>query len=183
MKSAISVCGKIGSGKSTILRALSERYGWDIVSFGGYIKSLIADPNPPRETYQRLGQELFASRGPKGLLEDALEFCKPQSDTYLIDGIRHVSVVHELRAICSPTSVIFLSVSDDLRYQRFLTANSAADPMPYKDFLQMCKHPIEQGIDEIASLADLVVDASRDFGDIFALVNEDLRRGPHFSDM
>lgn len=171
MKNSISVCGKIGSGKSTVLRALSAEYGWDIVSFGGYVKSLITEPDPVRGTFQQLGQELFALRGARGLLENALRFHNPQSETHLFDGVRHVSVLQELRKIYSANFVIYLEIGDRERYERFIRASDMNSRVSYPEFLHMCEHPIELGIEDISHVADINVDASRDL----ASVLEDIR--------
>ena len=175
MKQSISVCGKIGAGKSSILRALSAANGWDIISFGGYIKSLISDPNPVRETFQQLGQDLFASRGAQGLLDDAIRFRQPQSETQLFDGVRHVSVIDELRKLYPANLVVFLNIGDRQRYERFTRANAMTPQISYSEFLQMCAHPIELGIEEIASIGDVTVDASRDLASVLANVNNHLR--------
>jgi len=160
MQSALAVCGKIGSGKSSVLRELERMHSWDVVSFGAYIKSLIIDPHPVRETYQALGQELFSSRGPRGLLQDALNYRDPKSSIHLIDGVRHVSVVDAMQRIYSKTIVVFLKVDERTRYERFVARSDTATQVSYGEFQQICNHPIEQGIDEIAGISDVVIDAS-----------------------
>lgn len=159
----IAVCGQIGSGKSSIIREISKTYGWNTVSFGAYIKSQIAADHPTRSDYQSLGEMLFATRGPKGLLEDAIRFGKPCSSTFLIDGVRHVSILTELRKIYNDVVIIFLNVSDSQRYERFTRRDDTDPPMSYDDFVQMCSHPIELGIPDLAKIADLVIDGNVDF--------------------
>lgn len=159
----IAVCGQIGSGKSSIIREISKTYGWNTVSFGAYIKSQIAADHPTRTDYQALGEMLFAARGPKGLLEDAIRFGEPHSSTFLIDGVRHVSIVTELRRIYNDVVIIFLDVSDTQRYERFTRRDDTDSPMSYDDFVQICSHPIEQGILDLAKIADVVIDGNVDF--------------------
>lgn len=168
----IAVCGQIGSGKSSIIRELSKTYGWDTVSFGAYIKSQIAADHPTRTDYQSLGEMLFATRGPKGLLEDAIRFGKPRSSAFLIDGVRHVSIVTELRRIYGEVVIVFLDVSDSQRYERFARRNDTDPPISHDDFLQMCSHPIEQGIPDLAKIADVVIDGNVDFeGVVMKILN------------
>ncbi|HXD31597.1 MAG TPA: AAA family ATPase [Pyrinomonadaceae bacterium] len=164
----IAVCGQIGSGKSSIIRELSKSYAWDTVSFGAYIKSQIAADHPTRTDYQTLGEMLFATRGPKGLLEDAIKFSNPSSDSLLIDGVRHVSILSELRKIYNDPIVIFLEVVDRVRYERFTGRDKTEPTMSYAKFLDMCRHPIEQGIVAISEIADIVIDANRDFAAVLA---------------
>jgi dephospho-CoA kinase len=172
----IAVCGQIGSGKSSIIGELSKTYGWNTVSFGAYIKSRIAADHPTRTDYQSLGEMLFATRGPKGLLEDAIRFGEPRSSTFLIDGVRHVSIVTELRRIYGEVVIIFLDVSDSQRYERFTRRNDTDPPMSYDDFVQMCSHPIEQGILDLAKIADVVIDGNVDFEGVLTAILSHLNK-------
>lgn len=162
MKRSISVCGNIGSGKTTVLRALSAAYNWDIVSFGSFVKSLISGPDPTREICQELGQQLFSTRGPRGLIENVLRFHEPKSETHLFDGVRHISVIKELRKMYPTNLVIFLTIDDRQRYERFKGANALNSITSFTDFLKMSAHSIERGIEEIATVADANIDASQD---------------------
>lgn len=174
----IAVCGQIGSGKSSIIRELSKRYGWDTVSFGAYIKSQIAADRPTRTDYQSLGELLFAARGPKGLLEDVVRFGNPRSSTFLIDGVRHVSIVTELRRIYGDVVIIFLDVSDTSRYERFTHRQDSDVSMSYKDFVQTCSHPIEQGIPDLGKIADVIVDGNVDFEEVLTKIVSYLNKDP-----
>jgi dephospho-CoA kinase len=170
MTSAFAVCGKIGSGKTSILRELERIHGWNTVSFGAYVKSLISDPDVSREDYQNLGQELFCRRGPQGLLQDALNFSRPKSSVHLIDGVRHVSVVTALRRVYSRTIVLFLKVDDQTRYERFLARSESDAQLSYDEFCKICNHPIEQGIDGIAGVSDAIINTSCEFSQVIAAV-------------
>jgi hypothetical protein len=121
--------------------------GWDTVSFGRYIRSLIniRQEVPTREIYQSLGQKLFAERGPKLFLQDTIEFNQPASDIHLFDGVRHVSIIEELKEFYASTFVIYLNVGDLERYNRFISRASKDDPIiSYDQFLAISQHPIEQ---------------------------------------
>lgn len=179
MKNALAVCGQICSGKSSVIRKLSNSHAWDIVSFGRYIRSLtnIRQENPTRETYQLLGLKLFKERGAKQFLEDVIESNQPTSDTHLFDGVRHVSIIEELKTHYTNAFVIYLNLSDVERYERFISRASKDDPIfSYEQFLEISQHPIEQGIPEIATIANVVIDASVSFQEVMAEVNDQLNR-------
>lgn len=184
MKKALAICGQICSGKSSVIKELSISYGWDIVSFGRYIRSLIdiRQEAPTRATYQSLGQKLFAERGPKLFLQDTIEFNQPASAIHIFDGVRHVSIIEELKEFYASTFVIYLNVSDLERYNRFISRASKDDPIiSYDQFLAICQHPIEQGITQVASIANTQINAAKPFQDVMAEVKSKLRRSRFIS--
>jgi dephospho-CoA kinase len=174
MRNALAVCGKISSGKSSVIKELSHSHGWDIVSFGRYVRSiaLAQHETPTRETYQQLGLKLFTERGAEQFLQDVIEVNQPTSNTHLFDGIRHVSIIEELKRRYTNTFVIYLDVSDVERYRRFSARASDDDrSVSYEQFLEISHHPIEQGIADIATVADAVIDASSSLRTLMSQVN------------
>jgi dephospho-CoA kinase len=158
---AIAICGLIASGKSSIANYLSDLYEWDIVSFGDYVRYEAKERNlePSRETYQSLGEELFRSRGGLRFLRDVIGFQKPRSSIHLFESIRHVEVIEAVKKEYHQTLVIYISLSDQERYKRFVARSNQA-VLTYDNFMDMSYRPIEQGIPAIAAIADFVVDGS-----------------------
>ena len=145
MPKAIAISGHICSGKSSIINHLSRSYGWDIISFGKYIKHLASTKElpPTRETYQTLGQEVFSGRGACQFLHDAIEFSRPTSSAHLFDGVRHVPMLDALHQVYSATFVIYLDISDFQRYLRFTARASQGDsPLTYDEFLKLSGQPV-----------------------------------------
>ena len=166
---AVAVCGHICSGKSSIVNYLSELYNWDVISFGKYVRHLADTKGLPstRETYQILGQQLINELGAQQFLYNTIQFNQPISTIHLYDGVRHMSVLAELRLAYRSTLVIYLDVSDSVRYARFKTRAADGDPsMFYDEFLQLSKRPVEQENSRISRVADLHIDASSSFSAI-----------------
>ena len=113
MATIVCFSGKIGSGKSSVSKAVAQSIGCQRAGFGDYLRKLIllagGDPESRREL-QDLGQTLVQndlSEFCEGLLSDI----KYQTGTDLvIDGIRHVKIYDELATILLPAKVILLSL-------------------------------------------------------------------------
>jgi hypothetical protein len=121
---------------------------------------------------------LFSTRGPKGLLEDVIRFGRRRSSTFLIDGVRHVSIVTELRRAYGEVVLIFLDVSDTHRYERFRKRHDSDVSISYNEFVQMCSHPIEQGIPDLAKIADVVINGNIDFEGVLTKILNFIEKDP-----
>ncbi|MBE7467631.1 MAG: AAA family ATPase [Anaerolineales bacterium] len=163
MPKAVAVCGHICSGKSSVIAHLSKSYNWNVISFGKYIRHLALTQglSPTREVYQTLGQEVVSRGDPHQFLHQVIRFNQPASEVHLFDGIRHVSVFDALRQVYDDTLVIFLDLSHEQRYRRFMARAAEDDPsLTYEEFLRLSDQPVERGISEIADLTDYRVDAA-----------------------
>jgi len=176
LKKSIIVCGKICSGKSMVIKFISEQTKWPIVSFGAFIRDISLKQNLPatRESYQQIGQDLFENWGAKKLLLEAIKFSVPLGqENVLFDGVRHKSVFFEIKRICEQTFLIYLAADEKIRYDRFNSRKNVGDAgLSLEEFLKIDKQQIESGIEALGSSADLIVDASRPTQDIYqALMN------------
>ena len=179
MGQAIAICGHICSGKSEIINYLSHEHGWNVISFGSYVKYVAQDECLPatRDSYQTLGQKLFKERGPKQFLLDVIEFHGPTSLTHLFDGVRHTLIIDELRQMYAGLFVVYLHVSDAVRYERFLKRRKENEPLlSVAEFLRLSEHPIEKGISDIAGVADQSIDASVPLAQVLAEIKSPLER-------
>jgi len=161
---AVAICGQIGSGKSFISNQLASIYQWDIVSFSKYIKHVANSRSlpPTREVYQKLGNELYTALGPHIFLKNTLEFNKPSSVVHLYDSIRHLSIIEAIQDNYSARIVVFLDVTDEIRYARYSSRASREDkPLSLTSFLNMNRALSERGIKEIKLSADVIVDGSQ----------------------
>ena len=173
MPKAMAICGHICSGKSRVINHLSNEYRWAVISFGNYVKHLAQRECLPatRDSYQALGQKLLEGKGPKQFLLDVIEFHNPTSPLHLFDGVRHTSIIDELRQMYEGLSIIYLQVSDAVRYERFLKRRKKDEPLfSLTEFLALSEHPIERGISAIASVADQSIDGSTSFAQVLAKV-------------
>jgi dephospho-CoA kinase len=159
---AIAVSGRIGSGKSSVVRRLSSRHGWGTISFGAFVRSEVVrlGLKPSREELQSVGESLFRTHGPEGILRAAIEATHPDTQVHLIDGIRHVTVWDAVQSTYDESLLIFLDASERERYRRFLTRLDPAEATPsFEAFLVIDRQPIEQGIDGLRDKAGAILDA------------------------
>lgn len=160
--------GQIGSGKSSVSRAVAARLGWPQAGFGDFLRAEIlreAGDYHSREALQNLGQRLVKA--------DAEGFCRsvlaaggfsPGVD-FVVDGVRHVEIFRTLARIAEPSTarLLFLSADEAHRLERI------ADRGDENDFARAVTHPVEAELrDQLPSIAHAVVDASRPFDDVVA---------------
>ena len=156
---AVAVCGRSGSGKSSLVARLSSEYGWDLISFGDYVRAELkrSGGEPTRMQLQALGHTLFRDLGPEGILNAALAACRPSTEVHLIDGIRHVSVWEAVRTKYEASVLLFLDIPEEERYRRYVRRRGDEGVKTYESFHETDLHPIEQGIDPLRAIADLVI--------------------------
>jgi dephospho-CoA kinase len=177
---AIAISGRIGSGKSTLTKALASSFGWDAISFGRYVKFVADDRGlgTARQALQDLGQALIADAGEDRFLQVVLEFYRPTSPVQLFDGVRHAAMIDAIRRHYDATSVICLVLDDRTRYERY-TARTA-EPVDYHHFLAWDKHPVERDIARICEHADLRLNAALPISNLVDAAVETLRTGGLF---
>lgn len=163
MRRAIVVCGLICSGKSTIVKSLSVEYGWDIISFGNYVRhvGLHQDGIFRRRDLQQLGILLLNSCGAEAFLSDVIQFAEPKSDTHVFDGVRHMLIVNAIRKRYESSLIVFTSASVEQRYGRCISRSRIGDPiLSVQEFSLLDSHKIEIGTREIEQEADLSLNTS-----------------------
>jgi cytidylate kinase len=119
----VAIAGRIAAGKSSVSSELASRLGWKRASFGDFVRSVAAQRGlePSREVLQKVGEELEAV--------DSAAFCKDvltfaswnMGDPVVIDGIRHVRILEDLKKIVAPQRLLFvyLDAEDTTRKARF----------------------------------------------------------------
>jgi len=157
---AFAFSGAIGSGKTTLSLALSEKISCSYASFGGYIRMLAMDngyKDPSREQLQQIGEYLVNT--------DTVNFCEAvlhsagwqKGENLVIDGVRHLEVLRTLHRILIPQRLvlIYVEVEDHKRVERIksrgLEIISSLDS----------KHSTEVQVPaKLKNIADLIVDSS-----------------------
>lgn len=95
----IAISGKMASGKTTLAKALADRFGGTAASFGDHVRAIAASQGREldREALQEIGQAAVDA-DPERFVGNFLTGLKPAADTLLvIEGLRHVSVRDALR--------------------------------------------------------------------------------------
>lgn len=153
--------GKIGSGKTSVTRAMAQCLNWRRVAFGDYIRAELArrGGNPEiREELQDLGQHLVDS--------DPVSLCRAvlgagnfsPGEDLLVDGIRHAAVYRALVEIVKPsrTCLIYLGATDDVRSLRAAERGDA--------IAGAVDHRVEAELaTTLPTIADAVVEAGGSF--------------------
>jgi dephospho-CoA kinase len=152
--------GKIGSGKSTLSEMIAKELGVIYSSFGDYVRKIAEKRDIPltRINLQDLGHEL--------LTKDIHRFCSDvlkdagwsKGNSIVVDGIRHLEVIHELNKIVSPDSIklIYLDIANEA-LRRSRTSHRQED-MTSGD-----SHPTENQVQDksLMQAASFVIDAEK----------------------
>ena len=159
--SIIAFSGKIGSGKSSISTVVAEFFKFERISFGDYVRALVAakggDP-ASRKELQDEGQRRVIE-DPVLFLSGTLEFHHWSSDTdAIVDGLRHISILSAMRDRFGARMFhIHLNVENSKATERALRRGDEHGGV--KGALQ---HVVEADVDtNLLRLADLAVDADQ----------------------
>jgi cytidylate kinase len=94
----IAISGLPGTGKTTAARALAMHLGGTLLSFGGHVRKLVKARGfaPDRATLQTIGDDAV-SADPQAFLEGALADVASDWTHLIVEGVRHASILAELR--------------------------------------------------------------------------------------
>jgi dephospho-CoA kinase len=154
VKAIICLSGDIASGKTTVAQALAERFPSVAVrSFGEVVRQQARRQGKSlgRATLQAVGLSLVQAGWPAfvdALLEDV-----PQSfDVLIVDGIRHVEAVDELRRrhVSGRFLTVYLTVAPATQEQRLRERGES---------LSSRGHIVESSLPEVEASADVVIDS------------------------
>ena len=156
--------GKIGSGKSSISKLIADKFKFQWLSFGDYVRTKATQEciEHTRINLQDLGEKL--------LKEDIRHFCNDVLnqahwgvEPLVIDGLRHDTILQELRSIVSPNQVfhVHLNITDNIRSQRL----SETRLNEIKNINVIDSHQNEiQVITNLGDLADITINADNEIG-------------------
>ena len=131
----IALSSRIGAGKSTIARAVSGRLGWPRVSFGDYVRKAARNQGvqESRTTLQEVGESLVKqdAAGFAGAVVSKVNF----KSGAVVDGVRHMEVLHALQNVVSPLLVhlIYVETDEQVRIQRLTERGMTADEIKAAD--------------------------------------------------
>lgn len=149
----IGFSGLPGAGKTSLSTALAKSLGIPRVGFGSYVRSVAIEKNLPidRASLQNLGQHL---------IEDNIsQFCKNvlkkgdvlTSEVFILDGIRHNSVLSHIKLNHS-VFLVYVEVSSETLMHR-LTSRGEPELL---DAIQ--SEPTEMEVESVLrSQADIIV--------------------------
>ncbi|MFC1970057.1 AAA family ATPase [Chloroflexota bacterium] len=162
--------GPIGSGKSTVSKAIADVLGWPRASFGDYVRSVARERGlrQNRETLQTIGPELInAGWGP---------FCEAvfsqagweRGSGIVVDGIRHIEAIETIRRMTVPLKfvLVFISIAEADRQSR-LVRKGIKDK---KEQLRIESHSTETHLSSLRSKADFIVDGTQSASELVDLI-------------
>lgn len=118
----LAISGALGSGKSNLTRALHDRLHWRRVSFGDQVRKVAEDASKDRNDrsiLQQLGQFLVLT-DPQQFVRDVLDqgLAQPNpnstAENLIVDGVRHVEILLELRKQVVPRAVRLVYLKTDI---------------------------------------------------------------------
>ena len=153
------VCGPIGAGKSRAVKAFAEK-GYAVVSFSRLVRKECAQRDflITRENCQRVGQELFESLGPEGIVAAAMAAAGVTGfDKIIFDGVRHSSVLDVIERRASHVVTVYVDSPQRVRYERY-KKREGLSRLSLNDFRAIDEHPIEAGTQTLIKRANVIID-------------------------
>lgn len=155
----VALTGGAGSGKSTVGRALADRLGGEVASFGDYVRHL-ANEHPAgadRPVLQQIGQARVDD-DPEAFVCDFLTWASPGDAPLVLDGVRHLAIDRTLRRWAATVNrhyiLILIEASLEIRADR----RSDGDISRIRS---IDAHPVEHDISEtLPSVAEVIVDGN-----------------------
>lgn len=159
-KLVIGLAGNARSGKSTLAAGLALRLGGAVASFGDAVRRRATDLGldaTDRATLMELGQR-WATEDPRELSREVLGSDQSRPDLLIVDGVRHVDVLDELRRFVPRFYLVYLSVPEDVVISRL---DGQLDPRT---------HPSERDISHLGLEADVRITEDEPVDDLVAAV-------------
>lgn len=156
--------GRIGSGKTSVTRALADHLGWRRAGFGDYLRDRIVREGgdaSDREALQELGQRLVDT--------NAEQFCRDvlahaghvQGESLLVDGIRHVAVYQIVALLVAPARSRLIHLSADNEHVRDRVDRRSGEA---SDLDRAEAHRVEAELaNDVPAVADAIIDGNRAF--------------------
>ncbi|MCK4923313.1 MAG: hypothetical protein KAS71_19835, partial [Bacteroidales bacterium] len=151
--------GEIATGKTIICELLSERLGIHYVSTRRCVAKLIEMRDfgtKDRTQFQRKAEAFItAKEGPYLLAQEIKEEIKKRNDITVVDGIRHLATVKELKNLYPDLTLIYIDSSRDDAFRNY--CNRSKGNANLDQFREVRFHPVEKEIRLIKWEADAYI--------------------------
>ena len=157
----VALAGPIGSGKTTLSRALAKEFDCKRASFGDHFRQLAVESgqNPGnRRLLQRLGEK-YVGLSPDRLCRELLRKAdwQPGDESLIVDGVRHIEILIALRQVVAPMRLFLVYVRRDQ-----MRAASASTRVGSRSLALFDAHSTETQNDALRSSADVIVSGDSD---------------------
>lgn len=163
MKRLIVISGPISSGKSTLVRGLSERHGFDVRRTKDWLsRRTQSQGETRREELQRYGDESDEETAGKWIVEELRkDLPSLATDTVILDSARTQNQVDALReAFGTVVTHIHLSAPEEELMRRFSERTKARQGEPAA-YAAVRANKTERNVDSLSNIADIVIDTKR----------------------
>lgn len=154
----IILVGEIASGKTSILQTLSSKFGYHYISARQCLVEILNIPdfeNRNRTEFQEKAQRLITDKNGPNILAKKI-FDKVENKTIsLIDGIRNVSTIKELKSILGDCTIVYIDCPRDKALLNF-TSRSKEENASVA-FVNAREHPTELELPLILEEADAIL--------------------------
>lgn len=155
MKAVICLSGGIASGKTTVAQALAKRFpNVAVRSFGDVVRQQARGQEKAldRAALQEVGLSLVQA-GWQAFIGALLQNVSQSIDVLIVEGIRHVEAVDELRRrrLSDRVLTVYLKVGFAVQEQRLRERGESSASR---------SHAVESSLAEVEATADVVVDAT-----------------------
>lgn len=164
----IVIVGKIASGKTTLAEELSKRLNATVVSFGNYVRHIasLKGIEHNRTNLQNVGAELIRTIAPSQFVKNVFAYgignAVLSNSILLVEGVRHVSILGEIKRISRKCFVIYIDLADD----ELMTNALKRDEKEGGDVKGFFCHEVESEIDSLKEYADYVLTTLPSNGDL-----------------
>ena len=156
------VVGTIGSGKTEICRVLSGSFRYNTVNSGYVLASLLGIPPVGelgrRDFQDRAGRFMAQSSGFELLASAIMAQVRAcNSDRVLVDGLRHIETLEQLRGRSDNWKVatIFVQTSPDLAFRLYKERENPT--ASFREYLSATADPSEGDVNAFLPESDVVV--------------------------
>jgi dephospho-CoA kinase len=147
----VAISGAIGSGKTSVAYALKDSIpGADVRSFGNVVREVAEERGrgSARSALQETGEELIKQGWP-AFVDKVLD-PEPTSDVLVVDGIRHLGAVDELRRRWSDARFVLVYIKPSTATIDKRLSDRGEDS-------RSRAHPVESELPEVLERANLVL--------------------------
>ncbi len=166
----VGLSGRMGSGKTTLAKHLSEKYGMQYVRYSQVISEWLGPiPGEGRDSLQKKGFEVMSDGRQLELNNRILERIDATRSA-IIDGLRHPLDFATLTSSLGESfHLIFIKCDSKIRFSRLTD-------LDFQSFLAMDAHPVEQHIDQLERSASAIIIDNGNPGEVLSLASEALTR-------